>query len=156
MRNKLKYKGGVDSVGERLRQRVEALLQTRPDLQDRAVFGRLIRRPTPSWLSEFLHGKRTTNDLRLVIRMARVFGVSVGYLIGEQATAPDPAVATLIATYESLDPAGRRLLLDMAAAFRRTPQQANASSLEGSGAGDHPTAPNNTVKGAAPQKKKHR
>jgi transcriptional regulator with XRE-family HTH domain len=73
----------MDPVGARLLQRIQGLLATRPDLKDRTIFGRRIGRPTPSWLSEFLNGKRTTNDLRLVLKIAKVFGVSVGYLLGE-------------------------------------------------------------------------
>lgn len=100
-----------------LRQRVTELLAARPEME-RADFGRGIRRGH-SWISEFLAGLRTTNDLRLVIKISRVFGVSVGYLLGESDRPLDPGAATLVATWEVLDARDRELLLSVASTFRQ-------------------------------------
>lgn len=107
----------VDQFGETLRQRVTELLAARPEMS-RAEFGRRIRRGH-SWISEFLAGLRSTNDLRLVIKIARVFGVSVGYLLGETDDPLDPSGATLLATWHALQPADRTLLSALATALRQ-------------------------------------
>lgn len=109
----------MDAVATVLLQRVGELLTARQDLS-RAEFGRRIARGH-SWLSEFLGGQRTTNDLRLVIKIARVFGVSVGYLLGETADPLDPGAATLVATWDALKGREREraLLLNVAASFRQ-------------------------------------
>jgi hypothetical protein len=97
--------------------RVMALMETRTELTASA-FGKRIARGQ-SWVSEFKSGRRTTNDLRLVIAMARIFGVSVGYLIGETPTEPDAGAVTLLATYEAASPRDREVLLGTAATLRR-------------------------------------
>jgi len=107
----------VDVVGTTLLQRVGELVAARPEMS-RTDFGRRIRRGH-SWISEFLAGLRTTNDLRLVIKIARVFGVSVGYLLGETDEPLDPAGATLLATWHALHPSDRVLLSALATALRQ-------------------------------------
>lgn len=107
----------VDAVGTTLRQRVTELLAARQELT-RADFGRRIRRGH-SWISEFFAGLRTTNDLRLVGKISRVFGVSVGYLLGETDDPLDPGAATVLATWKMLPPADRALLLTVVASFRQ-------------------------------------
>jgi hypothetical protein len=92
---------GGDEVGERLRQRVSELLAQRRDL-DPALFFKAIGRNTPSWRSEFLSGKRTTDSLRLVLTMARFFRVPVAYLVGEPADMPDAATLTLLGAWRAL------------------------------------------------------
>lgn len=107
----------MDAVGKALLQRVSELLAARHDLT-RAEFGKRIDRGH-SWMSEFLSGARTTDDLRLLIKMSRVFGVSVGYLLGETDRTIDAGAATLLSTWDSASPAARRLLLDLAASLRQ-------------------------------------
>jgi len=51
--------------------------------------------------------------------MARVFGVSVGYLLGETDDPLDPGAATLLATWHVSDAGDRDLLLTLAAGLRR-------------------------------------
>lgn len=118
---------GVDAVAKALLQRVLELLAARPEMK-RADFGRRIGRGH-SWVSEFCAGLRTTNDLRLLLKIGRVFGVSVGYLLGESDRRLDPGAATLLATWDALDPRDRDLLLSVAATFRR-----RASATEPGGA----------------------
>lgn len=107
----------VDAVGKALRQRVLDLLTARPEMS-RADFGRRIGRGH-SWVSEFYAGLRSTNDLRLLLRIGRAFGVSVGYLLGESESRLDPGAATLLATWEALNQRDRELLLSVAATFRQ-------------------------------------
>lgn len=108
---------GVDHLGRVLLQRVLDLLATRSDL-NRAEFGTRIKRGH-SWISEFLAGLRTTNDLRLVMKIARVFGVPVAHLIGEPDPTLDAGAATLLATWRALRlPEDRALLLKTATAIR--------------------------------------
>lgn len=111
---------GVDALGKVLHQRVVDLLAARPDLS-RPEFGRRIRRGH-SWISEFFAELRTTNDLRLVTKISRVFGVSVGYLLGETTRPLDPGAATLLATWDALEKRDRDLLLTVAASFRQRAQ----------------------------------
>jgi transcriptional regulator with XRE-family HTH domain len=142
----------MDPVGVRLLQRIQGLLATRPDLKDRALFGRRIGRPTPSWLSEFLNGKRTTNDLRLVIKIAKVFGVSVGFLLGENEHAHDEGAATILATYEMVNERDRRLLLSFAASLRPASDEES-----GTGGDDGPEGGGRTnASNASPRKKPRR
>jgi transcriptional regulator with XRE-family HTH domain len=143
----------MDPVGVRLLQRIQGLLATRPDLKDRAVFGRRIGRPTPSWLSEFLNGKRTTNDLRLVIKIAKVFGVNVGYLLGDGNNHDlDEGAATILATYTMVNERDRGLLLSFAASLRpATDEESGRGDGGASGGGGNTTASN-----AAPRKLKRR
>jgi transcriptional regulator with XRE-family HTH domain len=118
----------VDAVGKALLQRVLELLAARPEMS-RADFGRRIGRGH-SWVSEFCAGLRTTNDLRLLLKIGRAFRVSVGYLLGESERRLDPGAATLLATWEVLDPRDRELLLSVAATFRG---RVAPSATEGAG-----------------------
>lgn len=92
---------GGDEVGERLLRRVQELLAQRSDL-DPALFFKAIGRNTPSWRSEFLSGKRTTDSLRLVLAMARFFRVPVAYLVDETTDTADAATLTLLGAWKSL------------------------------------------------------
>lgn len=142
----------MDPVGVRLLQRIQGLLATRPDLKDRAVFGHRIGRPTPSWLSEFLNGKRTTNDLRLVMKIAKVFGVSVGFLLGEVEKERDAGAATLLATYEMVNERDRGLLLSFAASLRPATDEESGTG----GGGEPGGGGNTTASNASPRKPKRR
>lgn len=134
------YLHHMDVVGEGLRARVLELLKARPDLEQ-AQFFQAIRRPTASWQSEFVNGKRTTNDLRLVIKIAKVFGVSVAYLLGEEDRPMDPGAATLVATWDVLNDRDKKTLLRVAASFRPndasddTPADAGEAEAPRKGAG---------------------
>jgi transcriptional regulator with XRE-family HTH domain len=92
---------GRDQVGATLLQQIESLLEQRPEEDEQRLF-HAIGRNTPSWRSEFLSGKRTTNDLRLVIAIARFFRVTVSYLLNEQPDSTDAATVTLLAAWRSL------------------------------------------------------
>ena len=103
----------MDAVVVKLLQRVRDLLATRADMP-RPEFGRAIKRSTPSWLSEFFAGKRTTNDLRLVIRMARVLRVPVSHLLNESEDAPDATTMSLMGAWKDLGPKQRQTVLRLA------------------------------------------
>lgn len=120
--------GPVDALAETLLERVRALLKARPDL-DRVQFARRIGRPTPSWISEFLSGKRTTNDLRLVITIAHVFGVSVAYLLNEESRDLEPDAAMLLGNYRGLDEKARQSVLQLAVMLRDLRREGGWSEL---------------------------
>lgn len=103
----------LDAVGQTLLQRITELLAHRPDVS-RADFLRAVGRPTPSWGSEFFSGQRTTNDLRLVCKMAKFFGVTAGYLLKETEPEADAGLVTLRATWRDLGPKDRAAVLQMA------------------------------------------
>jgi hypothetical protein len=107
----------VDSVGVTLLRRVKDLLATRADMS-RLEFGQFIKRPTPSWVSEFFAGKRTTNDLRLVIRMARVLRVPVSHLLNEADDAPDARTLSLMGAWKALDEKQQKAVLRLALDLR--------------------------------------
>lgn len=103
----------IDAVGQTLLQRIRELLSSRADVT-RAEFLAAIGRPTPSWGSEFFSAQRTTNNLRLVIKIARYFGVPIGYLLNENEPAKDAGAITLLDAWEHMDEKGRKILLNMA------------------------------------------
>lgn len=143
----------VDALGKRLLARVTALLRTRPDI-NRVEFFHAVGRPTPSWRSEFLAGTRTTNDLRLVLKMARFFGVSVAYLLEEpDAKALDPGAATLLATWNELGERDRELLLGVVATFRA---RTTGSSTEAADVDEPAEARHAARAAAAPPRGKRR
>lgn len=108
---------GVDVSGKALLQRVNELLVARPDVS-RDDLGRSIKRGK-SWISEFFNGKRTTNDLRLVLRMAKFFGVSPGFLINGEAMKPDDALtASLLGVWSDLEKDERDTVLHVALRLR--------------------------------------
>lgn len=126
----------MDATGEILRQRVTELLAARSDLT-RADFGRRIGRGH-SWLSEFFAGLRTTNDLRLVMKISRVFGVPVGYLLGEADRQMDAGAASLLSSWAVIALADRPMLLALAASLR---QRSDSSATPGEEPdGDAPTS----------------
>lgn len=104
----------IDAVGQTILQRIKDLLSHRPDVS-RKQFLDAVGRPTPSWGSEFFNGQRTTNDLRLLMRMARYFGVTVGYLLNESDKGRDADAVTLLDAWGRIsDPRARRSVLHSA------------------------------------------
>lgn len=108
----------VDAVGKALLQRVNDLLGARPDL-GRDDFGRAIRRGKP-WISEFFSGKRTTNDLRLVHKMAKFFGVPAAYLFSADPGQPhdDAQTVTMLGAWRDLDAEHRETVLQLVLRLR--------------------------------------
>lgn len=114
--------GRNDSVAQTLRKRVLELMEARPDVTRAKL--RAATQRGHSWVSEFLSGARTTNDLRLVIRIARFFGVTVGYLLNEEGWRHEDAQSvTMMGVWEELDKERREDLLHIALRLRpkRTP-----------------------------------
>jgi hypothetical protein len=130
----------VDQLAEALHGRVLGLLAARPDVS-KADFGRAIRRG-PSWLSEFFSKQRTTNDLRLVARMARFFGVSIGYLLGESdGRAEDAEVLSLLAAWRGLrTQKDRRAVLQLAVHLSVRDEEEPTEPAAPVGAPERPTA----------------
>lgn len=107
----------LDAVGRMLLQRVSGLLEARSDI-DRDEFGRRIHRGRP-WISEYFSGQRTTNNLRLVAKMAKVFGVTVGYLLGESKADENPQRVTLLSVWDELPPPDQGIVLQTAVMLRQ-------------------------------------
>lgn len=125
----------VDQTANTLLERIRGLLAARPEL-DRQDFGRAIKRETPSWLSEFFSGKRTTNDLRLVIRMARFFGVTVGHLLNETGRSEDADTTTLMAAWDHItDKRDRQALLNLALMLRGRDDEGGSAQSDGPASG---------------------
>lgn len=105
-----------DALAATMLGRIAELRRARPDLS-RGDIGAAIDRGGP-WVSEFLNGVRTTNDLRLVSRLALLFGVPIGYLLGEKETVPDGALLTLRAAWPHLSERDRSVVLSLAVSLR--------------------------------------
>lgn len=123
----------MDVLGKTLLQRVDALLEARSDIT-RGQLGSMLRRG-PSWISEFFAGTRTTNDLRLTIKIARVFGVTVDYLIGEQKPELDAGAVTLLAAWNVIPVQDRELILTLAGTLRKrvVPLAGESASMRADG-----------------------
>jgi transcriptional regulator with XRE-family HTH domain len=118
-----------------IREQVRTLLAARPDVTQEE-FGRAVGRGF-SWVSAFLAGTRHANDVRLVVRIARYFGVTVGYLLKESDRERDAGAMTLLTTWESLPHADRDVVLQLALSLRR---RADDGGDEGSSGGSNGTA----------------
>lgn len=138
----------AEPLEELVRERVRELLAARPDVNQTA-FGAAIGRGY-SWVSAFLTGTRHANDIHLLKQIARFFGVSVGYLLGEVERSLDPGAATLLATWDNLSQRDRKLLLTVAAQFRSPTAELGPEG----GAAPNQGAARNTVKAAAPRNRK--
>lgn len=139
--------GVVDDVGETLKQRITELLDQRPDLE-RAEFGRRIGRGH-SWISEFFAGIRSTNNLRLVIRIAKVLGVPASYLLNEPTNEHDGLTLTLLSAWKDLEERDKKVVLTAALGLR--PHGGLNAGGASEGASESP-AGTRTTKGS----KKHR
>jgi hypothetical protein len=143
----------MDPVGARLLQRIQGLLATRPDLKDRTIFGRRIGRPTPSWLSEFLNGKRTTERSAPGAQDRQgVWRGALGISWESRSQSGTRPAATLLATYAAINERDRGLLLSFAASLRVASDEESGTGDGGSqGGGGNTTASN-----ASPRKPKRR
>ncbi len=121
-------------VEETIRMRVEALLRARPEIRQQA-FGEAIGRGG-SWVSAFLLKKRPVTDVGLLVRIARFFPVSAGYLLGEGDRDTDPKTAVLLETWRELGDVGRKGLLGAAEGYLEMQRALeDATSPEESGGG---------------------
>lgn len=57
---------------------------------------------SPSWVSAFFSGKRPANDIHLLMKIARYFGVTVGYLLNETDKGHDAKAMTLLAAWSKI------------------------------------------------------
>lgn len=109
---------------------------------------------SPSWKSEFFAGKRSTNDLRKVIRASKFFGVPVGYLIGESAEAMDGQTLSLLSVWREIDESDRKLVLQVATELHsRAQKQSDAPDSEADDENDGASGRNKPA-GRGPQKRK--
>lgn len=124
------YLEAVDDLAERLLQRINALLKERADL-NQVAFGRHIGRGR-SWVSEFFNKTRTTNDLRLVVAMARVLRVPPGYLLNVETAPQDAKTTTLLGAWQTLtDERDRDAVMNLALQLRREPDSPTPRQPQG-------------------------
>lgn len=144
----------VDSLGQTLLQRIKDLLGTRTDISKEQFF-RAIGRPTPSWRSEFWSGKRTINNLRLVVRIAKFFNVPVGYLLNEQGAEQDPRTVSMMGLWADLrDPLDRDAVVGLAIQLKRRQDAAAGGSTEPPAETNNRGPRNSGAKNAHPQVKR--
>ncbi len=68
----------------------------------------------PSFISKVLSGEREANDLNDLVRIARFFGVSVGWLIGETPRGQDSTIEAIVSAAQELPLAHQKILLTLA------------------------------------------
>lgn len=96
--------------------RVEALFKNRGISQ--REFAEAIG-VSPSWVSAFFGHRRPANDIHTLSRIARYFGVSVGYLLNETERGRDAGATTLLGAWEGLsDDLDRDAVLQLALRLR--------------------------------------
>ncbi len=118
------------SIAMVIRDRTEALFKAKAVSQVEFANGIGVH---PSWVSQFLSGRRAANDIEVLSKIARYFGVTVGYLLNETDRGRDAGAATLLAIWEELNERDRDLLLDVARTLRT---KATTGGAGGGGAAD--------------------
>jgi transcriptional regulator with XRE-family HTH domain len=69
---------------------------------------------SPSWVSAFFGYRRPANDIHLLMKIARFFRVSVGYLLSETERARDADATTLLSVWPEIPESARRGLVQLA------------------------------------------
>ncbi len=102
-----------------IRQRVKAALDLRRGTLTLREFAERIGQPSPSWRSEILvHERKPWPDkITLLVRAARVLGVSPGYLLGEQGRHADVRLDALLELWAVLKSEEREAVLVVVRGF---------------------------------------
>lgn len=87
MPKKVTYCVEVPDTFETIRKRVERLWAEKKPEMNKTEFSLAIGQKSSAFATKFLSGERPLTDLISLLRIARILGTSVGYLIGE--TGPD-------------------------------------------------------------------
>lgn len=106
------YRGEVPPPTQTVRTRVRELLDSHPDVS-KTEFARAIGQD-PSFVSKFLSGERDAKDLILLVRIARFFGVSVAWLIGETPRERDAMLQAIVSAVQELQPEHQQVVLNVA------------------------------------------
>lgn len=101
-----------------------------------------------SWVSAFFGGKRPANDVHLLVKLARYFGVTVGYLLNETERGRDAGATTLVTTWTALDERAQRVVLNTALMLKEG-QPDGQSSAPSRGSADGLLAASGTTKARA-------
>lgn len=123
-------------IEEIIREKVRGLLAARGHITQEE-FGTAVGRQR-SWVSAFLKGRRHANEIHLVARIARYFGVSVGYLLGERERQYEPAVMTMVEAFSRLSERDRSLVLSWVLTLPQTRESADAPATDEPDGADHP------------------
>jgi hypothetical protein len=108
-----------ETVPDIIRARAKALLDAHPDKPTQVEFGKAIGRGD-SWVSLFLKGERSA-DVTVVVKMAKFFGVPVGYLLGEGKRGESALLVSVKGMCDELTDAG---LQTLAAVAKTLPKKA--------------------------------
>lgn len=105
----------VDLLAQ-VRQRIKAALDARVTELSVQQFAERIGQKSASWRSEILvhEHKPWPDKITLLVRAARVLGVSVGFLVGDHARPHDPLLDALLQAWAELTVAERRHLVRIA------------------------------------------
>ncbi len=101
-----------EDIAAGIQTRAQALFVALQPTLTQAEFGSRIGRGY-SWVSAFFAGKRHA-DVDTLVAMARVFGVTVGDLLGERGRPKGPILAAILKACEELDEKGLRIVLGVA------------------------------------------
>lgn len=111
MPQKTSYRDDVpqpaQTVRLRLRELIDAKDVTKSDVA-RAIGQH------PSFISKVLSGEREANDLDDLVRIARFFGVSVGWLIGETPRGQDSTIEAIVLAAQDLSVEHQQIVLAVA------------------------------------------
>lgn len=139
-----------------VREQVKKLLKARGDLSQKAFAERISR--DESWVSHFLKGTRPATDLELVVRIARVLSVSVGYLLNEVDRGLDAEAAVLLGAFRSLqEETDRRAVLQLALNLKeRHGDETGGAGSDARGDAARAAGGSNQTKGSKPLSRKRR
>ncbi len=124
------YSAEMPPPTQTVRIRVRELLDKHADVK-RSEFARAIGQD-PSFVTKFLDGKRDAKDILLLVRIARFFGVSVGYLIGETPRGQDALIEAIVSAAREISEVHQQIVLTVAQSFPpATPPPTDAGSSAG-------------------------
>jgi transcriptional regulator with XRE-family HTH domain len=118
MPKKITYATDSMALTETIRERLRELMAEN-DLSQTDVARAL--ELDPSTINKFLSGERPVTDINMLARMARLFGVSVGYLVGETSRIRAAKIAALVTLCDELSGASLDGLIVIAKTLPRVP-----------------------------------
>jgi transcriptional regulator with XRE-family HTH domain len=122
MQKKNYYRVEVPSPIETIRSRVRELFteKARKEGLTETGFAQAMGDLTPSWANHFMAGRRNVTDITLLVKIARFFGVSVAYLIGETNNMDEARASAILDECRDLTPEGLLALLTVVKTVTKT------------------------------------
>jgi transcriptional regulator with XRE-family HTH domain len=121
MPQKIFYVVQVPPPTETIRTRVRELFKKKAAEEGltETAFSKAMGMTTPSWANHFLAGRRNVSDITLLARIARFFGVSVAFLIGETHDLDDARISAILVECKEIAPESLPALLTVAKTLPR-------------------------------------